>query len=164
MTEEGQAILVGKLNDEAGPRTGLYPSGYTAESKAMLYAAGEASDGEWIEVELCADTGACNTVILRKFCELIPIQSLLQSFMCVEYDVVDGHTILNLGDRRCIMTTHTNTLSRHPSEGHPVPPPPLGARRRRSCGSCAASGGSCRRRRATRPTSRARRSPSAARR
>ena len=76
MTEEGQAILVGKLIEKSGPPTSLYSFDYTAESKAMLYAAGEAAD-EWIEVELCADTGACDTVIPRKLCEPIPIQPSL---------------------------------------------------------------------------------------
>ena len=60
MTEEGQAILVGKLNDRGGPPSGLYPFDYTVESKAMLYAAGNAAEGEWIEVDLYADTGACD--------------------------------------------------------------------------------------------------------
>ena len=56
-------------------------------------------------MELCADTGACDTVIPRKFCESIPIQPALQSLECMEYEVVDVHTIPNLGERRCIMWT-----------------------------------------------------------
>ena len=71
----------------------------------MRYAAGEVADGEWIEVELCADTGACDTVIPRKLCESIPIQPSLQSLKCMVYEVADGHTIPNLGERRCIMWT-----------------------------------------------------------
>ena len=71
----------------------------------MLLAAGKAEEGEWIEVELCADTGACDTVIPRKTCESIPIQPSLQSMQCMEYEVADGHTIPNLGERRCIMWT-----------------------------------------------------------
>ena len=50
MTEEGQAILVGKLNDRGGPPSGLCAFVYTAESKAILYAAGNAAEGEWIKV------------------------------------------------------------------------------------------------------------------
>ena len=52
MTKEGQVILVGKLDDKAGPPTGLCAFGYTAESKALLYLPGDAEEGEWIEVEL----------------------------------------------------------------------------------------------------------------
>ena len=48
MAEEGKAILVGRLNERGGPPLGLYPFDYTAESKAMLYAAGNAAEGEWI--------------------------------------------------------------------------------------------------------------------
>ena len=95
-TEEGQAILVGKLNDRGGPPSGLYPFDYTAQSKAMLHAAGNAAEGEWIEVELCADTGACDTVIPRKTCESIHMQPSFQSLQCMEYEVADGHTIPNL--------------------------------------------------------------------
>jgi hypothetical protein len=105
MSEEGQAILVGKLSDRGGPPTDLCAFDYTDESKAMLLAAGKVEEGEWIEVELCADTGACDTVIPRKTCESIPIQPSLQSMQCMEYEVADGHTIPNLGERRCIMWT-----------------------------------------------------------
>ena len=105
MSEEGQAILVGKLSDRRGHPSGLCAFDYTDESKAMLLAAGKVEEGEWIEVELCADTGACDTVIPRKTCESIPIQLSLQSMQCMEYEVADGHTIPNLGERRCIMWT-----------------------------------------------------------
>ena len=45
MTEEGQAKLVGNLNGTAGPPTGLCAFDYIAESKALLYAAGDAAEG-----------------------------------------------------------------------------------------------------------------------
>ena len=105
MTEEGHAILIGKLNFRGGPPAGLYPFDYTAESKAMLYAAGNVAEGEWIEGDCCADTGACDIIIPRKTCDSIPIQPALQSMQCMEYKVADGHTIPNLGERRCIMWT-----------------------------------------------------------
>ena len=94
MGEEGQAILVEKLNDKAGPPTGLCAFDYTAEPKALLYAAGDAAEGEWIELELCADTGACDTVIPRKLCESIPIQPSLQSLKCMEYGFANGYTYI----------------------------------------------------------------------
>ena len=102
MADKGQAILLGKLNDRTSPPTGLCAFDYAEESKALLYAAGDAEEGEWIEVELCANTGACDTVIPRKLRASIPIQPSLQS-QCMEYEVADGHTILNLGERRCMM-------------------------------------------------------------
>ena len=70
----------------------------------MRSSATEASD-EWLEVELTADTGACDTVIPRKMCPKIPIQASLQSRSGMEYEVADGNTIPNLGERRCLMWT-----------------------------------------------------------
>ena len=54
---------------------------------------------------MCADTGACDTAMPRKLCAGIPLQSSLQLLKCIEYEVADGHTIPNLGERRCIMWT-----------------------------------------------------------
>ena len=53
---------------------------YTDATKALLNSAdvkGDGNDG-WIEVELCADTGACGTVMPRKICQGIAIQLSLQ--------------------------------------------------------------------------------------
>lgn len=79
---------------------------YTDASKrAMLSSAGTSTDddGEWIEVELCADTGACDTVMPPKLCGRIQTQSLLQSLNGMEYEVADENAIPNLGERRCRM-------------------------------------------------------------
>ena len=56
-------------------------------------------------MELCADTGECDTVILRKTCKSIPVQPSLQSMQRIEYEVADGHTSPILVERRCIMWT-----------------------------------------------------------
>ena len=50
MSEEGQAILIGQLNDRGGSPSGFCTFDYTQETKAMLYAAGNAEEDEWIEV------------------------------------------------------------------------------------------------------------------
>ena len=50
-------------------------------------------------------TPACDTVMPRKMCQGIAIQPSLQSMQCMEYEVADGNTIPNLGERRCIMWT-----------------------------------------------------------
>ena len=79
---------------------------YTEDTKrAMLSSAGtsEYDDGEWIEVELCADTGACDTVMARKLCGKIQVQPPSHSINGMEYEVADENTILNLGERRCLM-------------------------------------------------------------
>ena len=88
---------------------------YTDATKALLNSADvKVNDNDgWIEVELCADTGACDTVMPRKMCQGIAIQPSLQSMQCMEYEVADGNTIPNLGERRCIMWTDGAEEARH---------------------------------------------------
>ena len=119
MTEPGQAELLKKVEERSRhpaehPNGGLslFPMDYTEdtkrmmESKASLSSATQQWDsGEWVEVELCADTGACDTVMPRKMCTKIPIQPSIQSINLIEYDVASGETIPNLGERRCVMWT-----------------------------------------------------------
>ena len=63
-------------------------------------------------MELTADTGACDTVIPRDMCASIPIQQSLQSLRMMEYEVANGATIPNLGERRCLMWTEFATEAR----------------------------------------------------
>ena len=53
---------------------------------------------EWIEVELTADSGACDTVIPRKTAESIPILPSLASLRGMEYEVANGQSIPILGE------------------------------------------------------------------
>ena len=48
---------------------------------------------EWIEIELTADSGACDTVIPRKLAESIPIMPSLASLRGMEYEVANGQSI-----------------------------------------------------------------------
>jgi hypothetical protein len=113
MTDEGQQELL-RMYETARPptsskyRAGLCPLDYTSASKAMLNAAtatGGGVDDEWVEVELTADTGACDTVIPKDLCPNIPIMASLQSLRGMEYEVANGESIPNLGERRCLMWT-----------------------------------------------------------
>ena len=127
LTDEGQAELLRKYeaNERPPSSPGVYGSflgcsgsfdlctfDYTEASKAMLSAA-SASEEEWIEVELTADTGACDTVIPRTLCPSIPIRPSLQSLRGMEYEVADGRGIPNLGERRCLMWTEGAGEARH---------------------------------------------------
>ena len=86
---------------------------YTAGTKAMLSSTGPSNDGtDWIEVELTADTGACDTVMPRSMAQHIPIQPSLQSIKSMMYEVADGNEIPNLGERRCVMWTESATEAR----------------------------------------------------
>ena len=85
----------------------LSPLDYTAESKASLCSAAPGS--EWIQVELTADTGACDTVMPRTMCSGIPIMPSMQSIRELKYEVANGQDIPNLGERRCLMWTESGT-------------------------------------------------------
>ena len=113
-SDEGQAELMKRINDQSErPQSSpLCPLDWTESTKAMLSSAGTVED-EWVEVELCADTGACDTVMPRKICTGIPITPSLQSLKGMEYEVADGNTIPNLGERRCLMWTENASGSRH---------------------------------------------------
>ena len=85
---------------------------YTQESMAMMDKASLSPCSpadEWIEVELAADSGACDTVIPRKTAEGIPILPSLASLRGMEYEVANGQSIPNLGERRCLVWTENAT-------------------------------------------------------
>ena len=91
---------------------GLSPLDYTQASKAMLKKGSLSAVGqeeEWIEVELTADSGACDTVIPRTTAEGIPIMPALASLRGMEYEVANGQSIPNLGERRCLVWTENTT-------------------------------------------------------
>ena len=75
--------------------------------KGSLSAVG--NEEEWIEVELTADSGACDTVIPRKTAEAIPIMPFLASLRAMEYEVANRQSIPNLGERRCLVWTENAT-------------------------------------------------------
>ena len=64
-----------------------------------------APEDEWYEVELTADTGACDTVIPKLMCPGIPITPSVQPLRGMEYEVATGESIPNLGEKRCEMWT-----------------------------------------------------------
>jgi hypothetical protein len=61
--------------------------------------------GEWTEIEITVDSGACVTVMPRSLCEGISILQNRLSREGVEYEVANGAHIPNLGERRCEMMT-----------------------------------------------------------
>ena len=64
-----------------------------------------APEDELYEVELTADTGACDTVVPKLMCPGIPITPSVQSLRGMEYEVATGEPIPNLGETRCEMGT-----------------------------------------------------------
>ena len=62
-----------------------------------------------MEIELAADSGACDTVIPRKTAESIPIMPSLASLRGIEYEVRNWQSMPNFGERRCLIWTETQT-------------------------------------------------------
>ena len=106
LSPEGQEELR-KMNDERS-RRGLNIFDYAPTSKASLCAVAPPEE-EWYEVELTADTGACDTVIPKLMCPGIPITPSMQSLRGMEYEVATGESIPNLGEKRCEMWTEGAT-------------------------------------------------------
>jgi len=63
----------------------------------------------WREMEVTVDSGACDTVIPTEECKEIKIHESAQSKAGMEYEVANGETIPNLGERRCLMMTENST-------------------------------------------------------
>jgi hypothetical protein len=105
-TDAGQEKLLRRYEAASKPSSasqrcnGMFIFDYTAQSKSMLSAAtpsgGEDRD-EWVEVEMTADTGACDTVIPKDMCASIPIKDSLQYLRGMEYEEANGDSIPNLG-------------------------------------------------------------------
>ena len=62
-------------------------------------------EDEWIQVEVTVDFGACVTVMPAGLCTGIPIIDNIFSKSGVEYEVANGESIPNLGERRCEIMT-----------------------------------------------------------
>ena len=107
MSDDGQTELLRRIDvRNEKPASYLSMFDYTDGTKAMLCSTGPSGETEeWIEVELTADTGACDTVMPRAMASHIPIQASLQSIKAMMYEVADGNEIAYLGERGCLMWT-----------------------------------------------------------
>ena len=113
MSDEGQSEVPRRIDIRAQkPSSGLHMFDYTSDTKAMLSSEANSSEGDWIEVELTADTGVCDTVMPRAMAQCIPIQPSLQSLKSMMYEVADGLAIPNLGELRCVMWTENAAEAR----------------------------------------------------
>ena len=101
----------GSVFERSGSQS-LSPLDYTEASKAMLMKGSLSAVGDndgWVEIELTADSGACDTVIPRTTADTIPIMPSLASLRGMEYEVANGESIPNLGERRCLVWTEGAT-------------------------------------------------------
>ena len=70
---------------------------FLGEVKSSISAVGP---GSWTEIVLCVDSGACETVMPLNMLDHISIVSSPQSAAGVEYEVANGASIPNVGERR----------------------------------------------------------------
>ena len=103
LSEDGQDELLRRIEERSKRPETLAVLDYNADTKAMLSSAASSGEDAWIEVELTADTGACDTVMPLSMAQHIPIQPSVQSLSSMMYEVADGNEIPNLGERRCVM-------------------------------------------------------------
>ena len=62
------------------------------------------SPEDWVEIEVTVDSGACETVMPASWARHIDIVQSATSHGA-EYEVANGQTIPNLGERRCLLMT-----------------------------------------------------------
>ena len=59
------------------------------------------SPNKWTLVEVIADSGACETVMLKHLCTGIRVRESAGSKSGMEYEVASGKSVPNLGERHC---------------------------------------------------------------
>ena len=60
---------------------------------------------EWVEIEITVDSGACDTVMPISMCGHISVISTPESRAGLEYEVANGASIPNVGERHCLVMT-----------------------------------------------------------
>ena len=103
LSEEGQKMLLAEIEKKKKPPvTGgnhLSPL-IPASTNALMPITNEE---EWEEIELCADTGACDNVMPKEMGKHIPILASLMSKAGGKYECANAANIANLGERRCLL-------------------------------------------------------------
>ena len=98
LSPKGQEDL--RRLSEKQSRRGINIFDYAPATKASLSPMTSPED-ERFEIELTADTGACDTVVPKLMCPGIPITPSVQSLRGMEYEVATGESIPSLGEKRC---------------------------------------------------------------
>ena len=65
----------------------------------------EPEDPDWTEIEVTVDSGACDTVMPTSLLSHISIAASADSRRGMEYEVANGETIPNVGERHCMLMT-----------------------------------------------------------
>ena len=96
--DKGEAYAHFSIKSPSGPELkGFKNLAFLGEVKPSISAMGP---GSWTEIVLCVDSGACETVMPLSLLNHISIVSSPQSSAGVEYEVANGASIPNVGERR----------------------------------------------------------------
>lgn len=69
-----------------------------------------AQESDRRKVEVCFDTGATDTVMHLRMCDHISVKPSPQSELGTEYEVANGETIPNVGERRRVVMTEGSEI------------------------------------------------------
>ena len=78
---------------------------FLAEKKGVLNAISPA----WEKLTLAVDSGASDTVVPPSVCSSVPL--VRGAKFGIEYEIADGNTVENLGERLCLMKTSENATT-----------------------------------------------------
>ena len=110
---DGQSLTQAKttrVNLGNGARS-LSPLDVHDREKSSLSPLGQSAGPEdWVEVEITVDSGACDTVMPTSWCTHISIQQTAESKAGMEYEVANGETIPNVGERRCLLMSEDSHI------------------------------------------------------
>ena len=67
----------------------------------------------WQEIEITVDSGACDTVLPTGMSPHILLLQNELSKSGMEYEVANGQSLPNMGEKRCVMMTENSSLGKH---------------------------------------------------
>ena len=70
----------------------------------------EQPGSDWERIEITVDSGACDTVLPSRMLSSIRTESTEASRRGDEYEVANGHSIPNYGQKRCVMMTSGSAI------------------------------------------------------
>ena len=113
MTEEGQRELMQMIREEE-----LHPTRKSLSVMTVKASKGQSlsavDSGQWVRIDLTADTGACDSVMPREGpwagIEIVPSEMSRRED---EYEVANAESIPNLGERHLAIWAEGSTQPRH---------------------------------------------------
>ena len=109
MSTEPASGFGNKLMNALRPRLDLDLLTRADTPGGMSIVAPRDNESGWELINIIVDSGACDTVLPSMMLSSIRTESIEASKVGEEYEVANGHAILNEGQKRCIMMTPGST-------------------------------------------------------